>query len=256
MGDTNASSLPQKHLVIIPTYNEAVNIGIMLRELLALAPAVDVLVVDDDSPDGTGDLVAKHPEFSRRVFLLKRPRKSGYAGACKEGFRWGYDRGYDACGTMDADRSHNPNDVVLLIAAVQEGAGIAIGSRYLGGIRIINWPLSRLLLSSFAGIYVRTLCGLPLTDPTSGFKMVSRKTLETVGFSRCTAEGYGFITEFHFFAWRGGCRITEVPIIFTERQQGASKMSKQIIFESAWTVLKLAAQRLLPRHETKAKKQA
>ena len=219
----------------------------MLQLLLANVPPVDILVVDDDSPDGTGNLVESHPEFGRRVFLLKRPRKSGYAGACKEGFHWGYDRGYDACGTIDADRSHDPSDVPLLIAALERGADIALGSRYRDGIRIINWPLRRLLLSSFAGLYVRTLCGISLTDPTSGFKMVARKTLGTIGFDRCTADGYGFITEFHFFAWRAGCQFTEVPIIFTERREGASKMSKRIIFESAWTVLKLSASRLLPR---------
>jgi len=242
MSDIEANR--SKYLLTIPTYNEAVNIGGMLRELLALTPPVDVLVVDDDSPDGTGATVESHPEFGRRVFLLKRPRKSGYAGACKAGLRWGCERGYEACGTIDADSSHSPNDIPLLIAALEQGADVAVGSRYLGGIRIINWPLSRLLLSSFAGLYVRTFCGLPMTDPTSGFKMVSRRVLETVDISRGAADGYGFIIEFHFFAWRCGCCIKEVPIVFTERRQGASKMSKRIIFESAWTVLKLAALRL------------
>jgi len=244
---TTIASTEKKYLIVIPTYNEVVNIGIMLRDILALTPAVDVLVVDDGSPDGTGDVVEKHPEYGRRVFLLRRARKSGYAGACKEGLRWGHGRGYDACGTMDADRSHDPADVPRLIAALNDGADIAVGSRYRDGIRIINWPLSRLLLSSFAGVYVRALCGIPMTDPTSGFKLISRKVQEGIDFSRCAADGYGFITEFHFFVFRGGFRIAEVPIIFTERQQGASKMSKRIIFESAWTVLKLGCLRLFTK---------
>jgi dolichol-phosphate mannosyltransferase len=145
---------------------------------------------------------------------------------------------------MDADRSHDPNDVPRLVAALAEGADLAVGSRYRDGIRIINWPLGRLLLSSCSGVYVRTLCAIPMTDPTSGFKMVSRKALAALDMGLCTAQGYGFIVEFHFDAWRRGFRIEEVPIIFTERQRGASKMSKKIIVESALTVLKLAARRL------------
>ena len=229
-----------QYLVVVPTYNEAINIGAILESVLALTPAVDVLVVDDGSPDATGDRVEAHPAYGRRVFLLRRARKSGYAGACKAGLQWGLERGYDGCGTMDADGSHAPADLPRLIEALRQGADLAVGSRYLGGIRIINWPLGRLLLSSFAGIYVRTLCGIPMSDPTSGFKLASRRILEKIDFSRCAAEGYGFITEFHFFAWRAGGRIVEVPIVFTEREQGVSKMSRWIILESAWKVIRLA----------------
>ncbi len=233
-----------KSLIIIPTYNEAVNIGLMLDALTALEIPLDVLVVDDGSPDGTGDLVECHPQFGKRVSLLRRPRKSGFAGACKAGYQWGLDHGYDACGTMDGDRSHDPKDVPRLIAAVEKGAGIAVGSRYCDGIRVINWPMRRLLLSWFAGIYARALCGIPMTDPTSGFKMISRKTLESIDLSLCSANGYGFQLELHFFALRNGGRCQDVPIIFTARAHGASKMSRRIILEAAWTGVALCLRRL------------
>ena len=235
-----------KTLMIIPTYNEAVNIPILLEQLLAVTGNLDVLVVDDGSPDGTGALVEKHAEFGRRVHLLKRPPKSGYAGAVREGFQWGLARDYAACGSMDADRSHDPAEVPRLIGMLEQGADLAVGSRYLNGIRIINWPLSRLLLSSFAGFVTRLFCGIRMTDPTSGFKMASRRLLETVDFSHFKTEGYGFIVELNFFAGRAGFKIEESAIIFTERQLGVSKMSKKIIVESALTVLKLALLRVWP----------
>lgn len=245
--DPLASSPAKKTLMIVPTYNEAVNIEILLGQLLEFTNSMDVLVVDDGSPDGTGGLVEKHPEYNRRVFLLKRPPKSGYAGACREGYQWGLQRDYAACGTMDADRSHDPADVPRLIEAIQQGTDLAVGSRYLNGIRIMNWPLSRLLLSSFAGYYIRFLTGIPMTDPTSGFKMIGRSLLESADLSRYKTEGYGFIVELNFFAYSRGFKIVEVPIVFTERQMGDSKMSKRIIFESAFTVLSLLGSRLLGR---------
>jgi dolichol-phosphate mannosyltransferase len=244
MSALHTAETPLKCLVVIPTYNEAENIRIVLQDLLELETPVDILVVDDGSPDGTGDLVASHPQFGKRVFLLRRPRKSGFARACKAGYQWGLQNGYDTCGTMDADRSHDPKDVPLLIAALQRGAEIAVGSRYLGGIRIINWPMRRLLLSWFAGVYARALCGIPMTDPTSGFKMMSRKALQSVDFSRCSADGYGFQLELHFFAWRAGCKLEEVPIVFTERKRGASKMSKWTAIEAMLTVPALGLRRL------------
>jgi dolichol-phosphate mannosyltransferase len=236
-----------KCLVVIPTYNEAENIRVVLQDLLELETPVDILVVDDGSPDGTGDLVAAHPQFAKRVFLIRRPRKSGFAGACKAGYQWSLQKGYDECGTMDADLSHDPKDVPRLIAALQRGAEIAVGSRYLDGIRIINWPMWRLLLSWFAGVYARAVCGIPMTDPTSGFKMISKKALRSVNFSRCSADGYGFQLELHFFAWRAGCKLEEIPIIFTERKRGASKMSNWTVVEAMLTVLALGLRRLVRR---------
>ena len=232
-------------LVVIPTYNEAENIGVMLQNLLELETPVDILVVDDGSPDGTGDLVAAHPQFGKRVFLITRPRKSRFAGACKAGYQWGLQSRYDACGTMDADLSHDPKDVPRLIAALQRGAEMAVGSRYFDGIRIINWPMWRLLLSWFAGVYARALCGIPMTDPTSGYKMISKKALQSVDFSRCSANGYGFQLELHFFVWWAGCKVEEIPIIFTERRRGASKMSNWTVVEAMLTVPALGLRRLV-----------
>ncbi|PYJ48516.1 MAG: hypothetical protein DME87_12525 [Verrucomicrobia bacterium] len=145
---------------------------------------------------------------------------------------------------MDADRSHDPKDVPLLIAALQRGAEMAVGSRYLDGIRILDWPMRRLLLSWFAGVYARALCGIPMTDPTSGFKMISKKALQSVDFSRCSADGYGFQLELHFFVWQAGCKLEEVPIVFTERKRGVSKMSKRTLIEAMLTVLALGLRRL------------
>jgi len=240
----HTAGAPLKCLLVIPTYNEAENIRVVLQDLLELETPVDILVVDNGSPDGTGGLVARHPQFGKRVFLLRRPRKSGFAGACKAGYQWSLENGYDTCGTMDADRSHDPKDVPLLIAALQRGAEMAVGSRYLDGIRIINWPMRRLLLSWFGGVYARALCGIPMTDPTSGFKMISKKALQSVDFSRCSADGYGFQLELHFFVWQAGCKVEEVPIVFTERKRGVSKMSKRTVIEAMLTVLALGLCRL------------
>ena len=244
MIDQQSGRHPERFLSVIPVYNEAENIASILDDLLEVSPALDIIVVDDDSPDGTGELVQRHPQFDQRIFLLSRPRKSGFASACKDGYQWGLANGYAACGTMDADRSHDPKDVLRLIQAIQGGAQMAVGSRYCGGIRIINWPMRRLLLSWFAGVYTRALCRIPMTDPTSGFKMISREILEALDWRLCSADGYGFQIELHFLGLRNGAKLTEVPIVFTERQQGASKMSKRSVIEAALTVLTLAFRRL------------
>jgi dolichol-phosphate mannosyltransferase len=219
----------EKILVVAPTYNEA--------------RKVDVVIVDDNSPDGTADVVRKLSQFGRRLFLLENETRRGFAQACKDGFCWAMENGYDLCIEMDADLSHDPADVPRLIAMIEEGADIAVGSRYLNGVRIINWPARRLLLSLFAGSYTRFWTGLPMTDPTSGFKAIRNKVLRSTDWSRFAADGYGFIIELHFLAWRNGFRIRECPIVFTERRRGASKMSKRIALESALSVLKLACQR-------------
>ena len=233
----------KRAVVVIPTYNEIANAPVLIEQLLSLPREVDVVVVDDNSPDGTADEIAKHGMFGRRVFLLKNQDRRGFAQACKDGFRWALEKGYDVCIEMDADLSHDPASVPRLLEMIEEGADLAVGSRYLNGIRIINWPVARLFLSLFAGQYTRFWTGLPLTDPTSGFKAIRTNVLRSVDWSRFNADGYGFIIELHFLVWQNGFEIRECPIVFTERRRGASKMSKKIMLESSVSVLRLACQR-------------
>ena len=229
-------------LVIVPTYNESDTLPELLDTLLALPCGLDVLVVDDASPDGTAGIVRCHPMHERRVFLLARMGKCGLASAYKAGFQWSLARDYEVCLEMDADLSHDPADIPRLLNAIGEGADIAIGSRYLDGIRVMNWPAPRLLLSLFAGAYTRRLTGLPLSDPTSGFKSIRRRVLEMLDWNRLRAEGYAFQIELHFLAWKAGLQVREVPIVFTERRNGSSKMSRRIALEAAWSVLRLACE--------------
>ena len=230
-------------VVVVPTYNEIANAPALIERLLGLPREVDVVVVDDNSPDGTAEEIQKHEAFGRRVFLLKNQERRGFAQACKDGFLWAIEKGYDVCIEMDADLSHDPDSVPKLLETIEQGADLALGSRYLNGIRIINWPVGRLLLSLFAGRYTRFWTGLPLTDPTSGFKAIRTNILRSVDWSRFNADGYGFIIELHFLVWQNGFEIREIPIVFTERRRGASKMSKKIMLESGVSVLRLAWQR-------------
>jgi dolichol-phosphate mannosyltransferase len=236
----------QKFLVILPTYNEGETIQHVLEEVQAKAPGAEILVVDDNSPDGTAAKVKQTPNFGKKVHLLERPGKAGLGSAYKEGFHWALKRGYDAVVEMDADLSHDPADVPKLLQALADGADIAVGSRYLNGVRVLNWPQSRLWVSSFGGWYARRLTGLPMTDPTSGFKAIRRRVLEGLDWDKFTAQGYGFQIEIHFLAWQGGFRIQEVPIVFTERREGQSKMSLQIAQEAALRVMQLALRRIFP----------
>jgi dolichol-phosphate mannosyltransferase len=235
-----------KVLVIFPTYNEVEMIESALDQVLDKAPSVEVLVVDDGSPDGTADKVRHYPRYGKKVHLLARSGKAGLGSAYRAGFKWALERGYDAVVEMDADLSHDPADVPRLLAALCEGADMAVGSRYLNGIRILNWPQSRLWISTFGGWYARCLTGLPMTDPTSGFKAIRSKVLENLDWEKFTAQGYGFQVELHFFAWQGGFKIQEVPIVFTERRQGNSKMSPEIAKEAAVRVLQLGLRRIFP----------
>ena len=232
-------------LIVVPAYNEALNIGSLLERLERACPEVPVLVVDDSLTDDTADVLRVRPDFGRRVFLLHRKKKLGFASACMDGFRWAMERDYDGCVEMDADLSHDPADVPRLLAAMADGADLAVGSRYIGGVRVLNWSPGRLLLSLGGGAYVRKLTGLPMADPTSGFKAVSRRLLESLDWSAFRSEGYGFIVEMHYQAWRLGFRIQEVPIVFTEREAGTSNMSFAITRESALSVAMLGAQRAL-----------
>lgn len=236
----------RKYLVILPTYNEAGTIQKTLEELQSKAPQAEILVVDDGSPDGTAAKVKQAGGFGKRVHLLERNAKHGLGSAYKEGFQWALQREYEAVIEMDADLSHDPADVPKLLQTLAKGADLAVGSRYLNGVRVLNWPQTRLWVSSFGGWYTRLLTGLPMTDPTSGFKAIRRRVLEGLDWDKFAAQGYGFQIEIHFLAWQGGFRVEEVPIVFTERREGQSKMSAQIAQEAALRVLQLALRRIFP----------
>lgn len=225
-------------VVIIPTYNEAGNITAMLKSLLSLPVMVDVLIVDDGSPDGTAQRVEKVAENNPgRVHLIERGKKMGLGTAYVTGFQYGLDHGYTYLCEMDCDFSHDPKDIPKLVEKVRSGeADVAIGSRYSAGISIINWPLSRLILSYAANVYARFITGLPIFDTTAGFKCLHRKVLESIKLNRVKSNGYAFQIEIHFRAWKLGYRIKEVSIIFRERKSGVSKMSKKIVIEAIWRV--------------------
>jgi dolichol-phosphate mannosyltransferase len=229
-------------LLVVPTYNEAGSLPALLEEVL-VGP-LHVLVVDDNSADGTAAAVRAHPLFNRRVFLLARSAKLGLGSAYRDGFRWALDRDYTAVLEMDADLSHDPQDVPRLLAALEAGADIAIGSRYLDGVSVVNWPLHRLALSKGAGLYTHVVTGLDLTDPTSGFKAIRREVLEALDWNDINAEGYGFQIALHYFADRAGFRLDEIPIVFTERRSGQSKLSGAIAFEAVGLVMKLGVIRM------------
>lgn len=227
-------------LVIVPTYNEEGSITSLLDAVLLSDPAVHVLVVDDASPDGTAGKVRSHASFGDRLHLLARSGKLGLGSAYRDGFHWAMDRDYDACIEIDADFSHDPADIPRLVRQLNDGCDAAIGSRYLDGVRVINWPQHRLLLSAGASRFVRAVTGLPLTDATSGFKALRTSALRVIDWSQLRADGYGFQVELHWLLWTAGCRIAEVPIVFTERRVGQTKMTAGIAFEAAWRVVQLA----------------
>jgi dolichol-phosphate mannosyltransferase len=233
----------RRALIVIPTYNERATLPLLLEKVLPLDPRLEVLVVDDNSPDGTGSWVKQHPDYEKRVHLNSRSGKLGLGSAYKEGFRWAFERGYDACLEMDADLSHDPADIPRLLAALDKGADAAIGSRYLGGVRVMNWPEHRLLLSTGASRFVHTVTGLPLTDATSGFKALRVSALQALDWKKFRAGGYGFQVELHYFLWQSGARLVEVPIVFTERRDGETKMNLGIAIEAAWRTIQLALHR-------------
>lgn len=228
-------------LVIIPTYNEANNIGRMIDELMQLKISPDLLIIDDNSPDATADIVKKEQQkYGERLKLMERSGKQGLGTAYVMGFRYALDNGYKYICEMDADFSHSPTDISKLIEQVKTGeTDLAIGSRYINGIRIINWPLNRLILSYSANLYARLITGLSVLDTTAGFKCIHRNVLKEISIDRIKSNGYAFQIELHFRAWKAGFRLKEVPIIFTERKEGESKMSKNIVWEAmrrVWTL--------------------
>jgi dolichol-phosphate mannosyltransferase len=236
-------------LIIVPTYNERENLARMARRLLSLSVPVDLLVVDANSPDGTGkiadELAAKHPE----IHVLHQKEKNGLGRAYIAGFKWALERGYEFIFEMDCDFSHDPNEIPAFLAATSRDGGtdLVLGSRYTGGVRVVNWPLKRLLLSRFAGIYVWLVTGMPITDPTGGYKCFRRRALQAINLDKIRSIGYGFQIEITHKLWRDGYKVTEVPITFTERTEGTSKMSGHIIGEAFWMVWLLWLQNGLRR---------
>lgn len=235
-------------LVIIPTYNERENIEPMLEKLLSLPYGLDVLVVDDNSPDGTAGLVEAWAAKSERVHLLKRPGKMGLGSAYRDGFRYALEHGAEYIFEMDADFSHDPEAIGEFLQAATD-ADIVLGSRYLNGVTVVNWPLSRLILSYSANVYTRLVTGLPLADSTGGYKCFRRRALEGVRLDRVTSEGYSFQIEMSFRCWKRGFRIKEIPILFVDRRAGESKMSRKIVWEAAGMVWRLRLLDLLGRLE-------
>ena len=241
-------------LLVLPTYNEAENIRPMVERLLNLEIVIDVLVVDDNSPDGTGVIAEELAELNKCVHVLHRQEKDGLGRAYCAGFAWALEREYDFVFEMDCDFSHNPDDIVrFLEKAESENADLVLGSRYCEGIRVINWPISRLMLSLFAAKYVQIITGMSFTDPTGGFKCFRRKALQTINLDRVKANGYSFQVELTHILWRTGYKIAEVPIIFTDRFVGTSKMSGKIVREAIWMVWRLWLQNGLRRRPRKNK---
>lgn len=223
-------------IIVTPTYNEAENIEALMGRLAALSQPPDLLVVDDGSQDGTEERVRRDPRFGEHVFVLQRGAKLGLGTAYVQGLQWAVARGYEAVVQMDADLSHDPDDVPRLLATVAEGADLAIGSRYHGGVRVVDWELRRLLLSAFASRYVRLFTGIGIDDPTGGFRAWRAAVLKGLPWGAFKSEGYVFLVEMLFAAWVRKLVIREVPIIFTERRRGQSKISRGIMLESALRV--------------------
>lgn len=233
-----------KVLVIIPTYDEKDNVRPIASAVFAARPDANILFIDDNSPDGTGRIVDEMAAADSRVKTMHNQSKGGLGRAYKAGFKWAIENGYDFAFEMDADFSHDPREIPNFLKAA-ENADLVLGSRYVNGIRIINWPLSRLMLSKGAATYVRIVTGLPITDPTGGYKCFRRSVLEAMDFDRIMSNGYAFQIEMTYKAWMQGFRVVEVPIIFEDRRSGYSKMASWIMNEAFWIVWKLAFQNIL-----------
>ncbi len=221
------------NLVIIPTYKEKENIEALVKTISSLSIPFDILIIDDNSPDGTASVVKNLQSENKNLHLIERPGKMGLGSAYKTGFKWALENGFDYIFEMDADFSHNPDDLVRLYKACNDdGADVAIGSRYVSGVNVINWPLSRVLMSYFASIYVRLITGMKIMDTTAGFKCYRKEVLENIHPEQIKSKGYGFQIEMKFIAWKLGYKIVEVPIIFTDRRLGSSKMTGGVFNEA------------------------
>ena len=238
-----------KKVVIIPTYNEKENIEAILRKVFSLEGDYHVLVIDDGSPDGTAAIVKGLQDvFPERLHLMERAGKLGLGTAYLNGFQWALEKGYDYIFEMDADFSHDPDDLPRLYkACAEEGADLAIGSRYCNGVSVVNWPIGRIVMSYYASVYVRLILGMKVYDTTAGFKCYSRKVLETIDLDAVQMKGYGFQVEMKYSAYKLGFRVREVPIIFINRRLGTSKMSGGIFGEAFWGVIRLRFRKLRPR---------
>ena len=236
----------KRTIVVLPTYNEAENLPLIVPEILAQSPSVEVLVVDDNSPDGTGKLADALARESARVHVLHRPRKQGLGAAYRAGLAAALERGADYVIQMDADFSHPPDQIPTLLEEI-ETHDVVLGSRYLDGITVVNWPIERILLSWFGNLYARRATGLPISDMTGGFRCVRRELLEEMGFERIRADGYAFQIEMNFRFVHAGARIKEIPFFFLDRTRGESKLSWQIGFEALWIVWWLRIARALGR---------
>jgi dolichol-phosphate mannosyltransferase len=225
----------ERFIVLLPTYNESENLPRIVPLILAQDARLEVLVIDDNSPDGTGRLAEEMTQTSLRLHVLHREVKQGLGRAYLAGFAWAVEKGFDLIFEMDSDFSHDPKYLRDLIAAAGT-ADLVVGSRYKNGVNVINWPMSRLMLSYFASVYARTITRLPVTDATAGFKCFHRRVLEAIPLDEVKSNGYAFQIEMSFRAWRKGFRITEVPIVFTDRVEGTSKMNKTIVREAVWMV--------------------
>ena len=228
-------------LIIIPTYNEKENIEKIIRKVFSLDKSFHILVIEDGSPDGTADIVkGLQKEFSDNLHIEERSGKLGLGTAYIHGFKWALNKEYQFVFEMDADFSHNPDDLIRLYnACSSEGGEVAIGSRYVNGVNIVNWPMSRLLMSFFASKYVKFITGMPIHDSTAGFKCYKREVLETINFNKIQFVGYAFQIEMKFKSWKYGFNVVEVPVIFTDRTEGTSKMSGGIFFEAVFGVLQM-----------------
>jgi len=228
-----------KALVIIPTYNERTNIVNICEKVLSLDNGFDILIVDDNSPDGTGEIADNLASQNERIHIIHGKKKNGMGIAYIRGFKWGLEREYDFFFEMDADLSHNPDDLIRLLNEM-DNCDLCIGSRYVEGGGTINWPLWRMLISKFAArYYTRLITGMPLHDTTAGFKCFRRSVLEAIDLNAIHSEGYSFQIEMHYRVWKLGFRMKEIPIIFTDRQHGLSKMSKRIVLEAIYMVWKI-----------------
>ncbi len=240
-----------RKIVIIPTYNEQENIEAIIRKVLSMKGAYDILVIDDGSPDGTASIVKNlMQEYPERLHLIERSGKLGLGTAYISGFKWSLEHGYDYIFEMDADFSHDPNDLPRLYeACASGGAGVSVGSRYCDGISVVNWPLGRILMSYCASLYVRTVLGVDIRDTTAGFACYRRQVLETMNLDAVEMKGYGFQIEMKYSAVKLGFKVAEVPVIFVNRKLGTSKMSSGIFGEAFWGVIKLRFRKISPKKD-------
>ena len=237
-----------RKVVIIPTYNECENVEAMLDKVMSLEESFDVLIIDDGSPDGTAALVkAKQTEYPQRIHLIERSGKLGLGTAYIAGFKWALAEGYDYVFEMDCDFSHNPDDLLRLAARLEQDADVVVGSRYVKGMNVVNWPLSRILISYGASLYVRLVTGMPVYDSTAGFVGYRAEVLRKIDLDKVEMIGYGFQIEMKYTTYTLGFKIKEVPVIFVDRTEGTSKMSSGIFGEAFWGVMKLKMRKIKPR---------